>query len=141
MCAVSEPSEISGFEARVRTWAAARPDIRAVALVGSHARGDARPDSDIDLVILTSQPQAYLQDTDWANAFGEVAHSQVEDWGKVTSLRVWYADGSEVEFGLTGPDWVALPLDEGTAQVIAGGIKVWYEKEGFLSSRMRANKG
>jgi len=134
--------EISGFEARVRAWAASRPDILAVALVGSHARGTARADSDIDLVILTAQPsEAYLQDTAWARHFGEITRIQVEDWGKVTSLRVWYARGVEVEFGTTGPDWGTLPLDEGTAQVMAGGMKVLYEKDGILSSRTSSNRG
>ena len=34
----------------VLVWAKAQPKIRAVALVGSHARGTARPDSDIDVM-------------------------------------------------------------------------------------------
>jgi hypothetical protein len=56
-------------------------------------------------------------------------------------LRVWYAHGAEVEFGLTGPEWIALLLDERTTQVIARGMQVWYEKDGFLSSRLSANGG
>jgi len=82
--------QISGFEARVRAWAASRPDLLGVTLAGSHARGAARADSDIDLVILTVQPTAYLQDTSWARRFGEVSRLRVEDWGAVTSQQVLY---------------------------------------------------
>jgi hypothetical protein len=101
-----------------------------VYLVGSYARGSARRDSDIDLVILTENPRAYLRDTGWVRQFGEAVQQQVEDWGRLKSLRVWYQDGPEVEFGLSAPDWMAEPMDEGTAQVIAGGMQVIYRKEG-----------
>ena len=50
---VIEPSE---HHARILEviigWAKVYQDIRRVALVGSHARGTARLDSDIDLVVL-----------------------------------------------------------------------------------------
>ena len=51
--------------ARVREWAARRPDVTAVGLVGSWAHGDARMDSDVDLVLLTTAEQAYLDDESW----------------------------------------------------------------------------
>lgn len=54
---------IERFLSAVVQWASAQPDIVAVALVGSHARGTAKPTSDVDLVILTSCPQRYLQAT------------------------------------------------------------------------------
>jgi predicted nucleotidyltransferase len=123
---VSAPSAISGFETELAAWAATRADIHAVYLVGSHARGQARPDSDIDLVLLCEQPQAYLQDTTWLDRFGKPVSQQVEDYGRFTSLRVWYAGGREVEFGLTAPDWITEPLEGGTAEVIAGGVRVIY---------------
>jgi hypothetical protein len=57
----------------------------------------------------------------------------VEDYGKVTSLRLWYRNGPEVEFGLTTPDWAAPPLDEGTRRVITDGMVVLQEKLPLLS--------
>ena len=74
-------------------WAQNQPGIRLLALVGSHARGTARPDSDIDLLILADKPEEYLQETGWTDLFGKAERCQVEDWGKVTSLRAWFADG------------------------------------------------
>jgi predicted nucleotidyltransferase len=125
---------IERFLSAVESWASAQPDIVAVALLGSHARGTAKSTSDVDLVILTSRPQRYLQATEWATTFGSVAKQSVEDWGKVTSLRVWYEDGNEVEFGITTPDWVVHPIDTGTWSVISDGIRILFDRHEFLAS-------
>ena len=82
-------------------WASAGPDVQAIALVGSYARGAARDDSDIDLVILTDHPQKYLESTEWTEQFSTIEKHQIEDYGKLTSLRVWSQDGYEVEYGIT----------------------------------------
>ena len=113
-------------------WANKRPDIQAIALVGSHARGNARPDSDIDLVILADDPINYIADPSWARRFGVIERHRIEDWGKVTSLRVWYEGGLEVEFGFSTVDWANKPLDEGTRQVIDGGIMNLYDPQDLL---------
>ena len=52
-------------------WASAQEDMQAIALVGSYARGEAREDSDIDLVLLTDNPQKYLEDLRWIEHFGK----------------------------------------------------------------------
>lgn len=110
----------------------------AAAVVGSHARGAANSQSDVDLVILTTRPQLYLDDTAWVGQFGSVARQQTEQYGRLTSLRVWYVDGPEVEFGLTTPDWAALPLDEGTRRVIQDGMRVLWERTPLLSPLIAA---
>lgn len=116
----------------VNEWACAREDIRAVALVGSHARGDAGPDSDVDLVLLCSEPERYLRSTEWIRVFGEPLRSSLEDWGRVRSVRVLYRGGIEVEFGFADPDWAALPLDAGTADVLRDGSRVLLDRDGAL---------
>lgn len=42
---------------RITAWFQAREGVATIALVGSHARGAARPDSDIDLVLLVDDPR------------------------------------------------------------------------------------
>ncbi len=123
---------IREFLAAVVEWASAQADVTAVALVGSYARDAAKSTSDIDLVILTHCPARYLGDTAWAGRFGNVQDEQVEDWGKVTSLRVWYEGGREVEFGFATPQWAEPPVDEGTRRVIADGLRVLLDREGML---------
>ncbi len=117
-------------------WAQVQADIQAVALVGSFARGQARPDSDIDLVILTDRPRKYLQNPGWTWLFGPVERHQIEDYGKVTSLRVWYVSGPEVEYGITSRRWLDLPLDAGTRQVIEAGLLILFEREKLVSGRV-----
>jgi len=130
--------DISLFLDSVRQWAGMDGDIRAVVLVGSRARGKARPDSDIDLVILARHPEAYLENG-FFYLFGSVNSISIEDWGRVTSIRVYYdggcgavADGLEVEFGLTRPDWVEMPLDSGTRRVLENGFQIVLDKDAAL---------
>jgi predicted nucleotidyltransferase len=115
---------IESFLEAVVDWAKTDARVTGLVLVGSHARGTARPDSDIDLVITSDVPQELLSDTSWTESFGAVISLQYEDYGRVTSLRVRYANGPEVEFGVTAADWPRLPLDPGTRSVLTNGARV-----------------
>lgn len=128
--------QIKDFLDAFTHWASAQSDIEAVALVGSYAREAATDTSDIDLVLVVDDPQRYLADTGWSTQFGTVAQQQIEDYGLVTSLRVWYAGGQEVEYGLTTPAWIQPPLDEGTQRVIQDGMKILFERGALLSPHM-----
>ena len=114
-------------------WSKKRKDIRAVALVGSYAREAATEASDIDLVVISEKPREYIANTEWTRVFGKAIAQKVEDYGKLTSLRVWYESGLEIEFGFTTRDWAKTPLDKGTKQVIDDGMRVLFEKEVLLS--------
>ena len=114
-------------------WASARTDIQALALVGSFARDAATTSSDVDLVIVTDDPQKYLTHTEWTEDFGSVITKQLEDYRTLRSLRVWYKSGLEVEYGFTTPAWAQSPLDEGTRQVIEDGMRVLFERMPLLS--------
>jgi predicted nucleotidyltransferase len=54
----------------VASWAARKPTIRAVWLIGSRAKQTARPDSDVDLAVAYRLPANvatdYWQHNDWA---------------------------------------------------------------------------
>lgn len=126
------------FLGSLREWAEHQAEIVGVLLVGSHARGQAREDSDVDIVLLARSPARYLQDRSWIERFGTCARVETEDWGKVTSLRVWYAHGLEVEFGWTEPDWAALPPDPGTRQVVADGARIILDRGGVLARLLAA---
>src|SRR5579862_9932953 len=107
-------------------------------LVGSFARNAATEASDIDLVIIAGDPQTYLQNTQWTQRFGAIARKRLEVHGKVISLRVWYSEGPEVEYGFTDETWPAVPLDEGTNKIISGGMRILTERRAILS---RATRG
>ena len=56
------PVRVSTFIELFSSWARTQSDIEAVALVGSYAREAAVEDSDVDLVILTADPDRFLRD-------------------------------------------------------------------------------
>jgi predicted nucleotidyltransferase len=128
-----QQSQAEQFISEFIEWASSQADIQAAALVGSFARGTANEESDLDLVILAENPEQYLNFQVWVHNFGTVKGRQEESYGKVTSLRVWFEENVEVEFGFTFPDWAALPIDEGTRQVAANGMRILFERTALLS--------
>ena len=118
---------------QVIDWAKSEEGVLGVALVGSHARGEERLDSDIDLVIISSDPYKYIDDSSWISSFGEIKSCKTEDWGILTSLRVFFFGGQEVEFGLTSLEWVVIPPSSGTAEVVANGMKILLDSKGLLA--------
>jgi hypothetical protein len=124
---------VARFLDQFTKWAAAQPDIQAAALVGSHARGSATPTSDLDLVILADDPERFLADWAWVATFGTPVAEGREDYGNLTSLRVHYRDGLEVEFGFTTVRWAHVPVDPGTLDVISGGMQILFERAPILT--------
>ncbi len=130
---------IAALLTKVEMWAARRPEVVAVALVGSHAEGTERPDFDVDLVVLTRDPHRQLGDRDWLDEFGVARSIAVERWGMVTSLRVGYEEGTEVEIGIALPGWAWTdPVDEGTAAVVRAGIRPLYDPDEVLERLIAA---
>ena len=119
--------------AKVRNWSQSDDRVVAAGLCGSHARGEARPDSDIDFCILTSDPGARLEDRSWIFEMGADARVQqdVEDYGLVQSIRVYYG-GTEAEFGIAEEAWAEPPIDRETARVISDGLRILHDPEGRL---------
>ena len=130
------PEHISSFLNQINAWTESQSNIIAIALVGSYARGEATESSDVDLVIITSSPEAMINNPAWIENFGRPLKIDYEDWGKIQSIRAHYPNGLEVEFGITDKNWLAQPIDEGTASVIKCGIEVVFEREGFLSVKL-----
>lgn len=118
----------------LRQWAQEETSIESVILVGSWARGTNRPDSDMDLCILTARREGLLAENHFPSFFGKVCRQQTEYYGACTSVRVWYEGGAEIEFGLVEPDWIALPLDEGTRRVLSDGYCVLYDRAGYFGN-------
>ncbi|MFD9482702.1 nucleotidyltransferase domain-containing protein [Streptomyces sp. NPDC059991] len=128
-------NEITG---RITRWATNRQDIVGLLLVGSYARNAARPDSDIDIILLTTD-QAQYSDNAWANelVLGELIRTQ--SWGAITERRYATASGLEVEIGLGSPDWAQTdPVDPGTRRVITDGARPLHDPAGVLASVIRA---
>lgn len=115
-------------------WATQRSDVRAVALVGSWARDQGRPESDVDLVVLTAAGEEYVSTEAWAHALGAVSVLWTRRWGVVTERRLAMPSGLEVDVGIASPSWAETePFDDGTAAVVRDGLRILHDPDGLLS--------
>jgi hypothetical protein len=82
---------IADFKAAFSSLGANDPSVLAIFLVGSYARNRQRPNSDIDIVIVTGNKEAMLASIDWLAAIGPIDGGPgaiaVERYGEITSLR------------------------------------------------------
>lgn len=131
-------TQVENFLAHVVAWARRRGDIPNVALAGSHAHGTARPDSDIDLVLLVEQKEAFTKDLSWASELGTVERHVIKEFGVLTAVIVWFAEVGEVEFGIARPSWADVPVDAGTRQVVTDGVRILHDSDGRLSELIKA---
>lgn len=46
------------------------------------------------------------------------------------TLRVWYKNGFETEYGIAEPSWIDKPFDPGTHKVLSDGHKLLINKYG-----------
>jgi hypothetical protein len=74
-------------------WASEQPEILAVPLVGSQAKGIARLDSGMNLVLIVSDPTGFFAGAERMKHFGHVRAFRDEDWGPLRSRRIHYASG------------------------------------------------
>ena len=126
--------EVEQFSATLLEWAKGRTDVVAVVLVGSWARGDARMDSDVDVVLLTEDQKPYLEGDAWLHELGGVRLVKTRQWGPLTERRFALCSGLEVELGVAPAYWASAdPVDEGTRRVVADGAAVIYDPEGLLA--------
>lgn len=115
--------------------------IKGVAVVGSLARGDFHSNSDVDLIIISTNKELTIDHIKSEFNFDNIESHTLEEWGILTSLRIFYGNGLEVEYGVVTDQWVKEPLDEGTKNVVKNGFKVVTEKEDtFYSVKMFLKK-
>jgi hypothetical protein len=86
-------------------WANDEPSWRALALVGSWARGAARDDSDLDLLVLSDRLETWAASNAWLRTvvaelgFND-ATAALEIYGVAKSWRVWLGPRIELELTL-----------------------------------------
>ncbi|MEU1465032.1 nucleotidyltransferase domain-containing protein [Streptomyces sp. NPDC005727] len=134
----TEPSperfaEINEVIDRITCWSRGRDDIVGLLLVGSCARNAARPDSDIDIVLLTTDESRYLLEDAWAMELGLGEVIRTQSWGPITERRCSTASGLKVELGIGSPAWTKTdPVDPGTHRVVTDGARVLHDPAGIL---------
>src|SRR5205085_4257443 len=130
---------IEGLLDRVAAWAHAQPDLAALALVGSRARGTARAESDLDLVFLTRDPERYVRDESWAQELGAASVQATAHRGALVEQRLKLVWGPELDVGVGSPRWASVaPLDPGTERVTREGLRIVYDPERILDQLQQA---
>ena len=126
--------EVSAFISGLQTWAAARDDVVAAAIVGSWARGAAREDSDVDVVLLTEDVSAFEADG-WIAELAPAAELvRTAEWGAIAERRLCLPSGLEIEVGIGHPSWArAAPVDPGTRAVVRDGPRPVFDPRGLLA--------
>jgi predicted nucleotidyltransferase len=138
LVSVEDMPEVEEVIERITRWAAGHNDVVGLLLVGSYARNAARPDSDVDIVLLTNDKTRYA-DIAWADdlALGDMIRTQA--WGPITEQRFATAGGLEVEIGIGLVDWASAdPVDPGTRRVVTDGARILHDPTGLLAALLRA---
>lgn len=124
----------------VVNWARSCTSVYAISLVGSWARGTARIDSDIDLMVLSLNPSSFRKNETWLSQINwQRIGSFVEDWkdadyGLVWSRHVYLEDETEIEFGFGSLTWASLnPIDAGTLRVVSDGCRILDDPEKLMT--------
>lgn len=104
-------------------------EIEVVLLVGSHATGNHKDDSDVDFVLICHDKGSILRRQSFFESFGMIKKQAIENYGACTSVRVYYENYFEIEFGFVDSSWIKKPLDPGTKSVLDGGYIVIIDKK------------
>jgi hypothetical protein len=124
----------------VTKWVDAHSDLRGLAVVGSWARGNARQDSDLDLLILTTDLEGYRRDRAWLSDLGleeagyRLTSQRSVQYGVALSWHLNLDPAAEIELTFAGLEWAATnPIDAGTRLVVTDAFRVVLDKDGRLN--------
>ncbi|WP_460661923.1 hypothetical protein [Kribbella swartbergensis] len=96
--------------------------------------------SDVDLIVLTDEPEKYCGSDDWLAAFGAVDVVRRQQWGPyVTEVRLVRRSGLEIEVDVTARAWANTdPVDAGTRRVVTDGMRVLHDPQAVLAALQKA---
>ena len=138
------PEDADRLIAAFTAWTDAQPTCRALAIAGSWARGAARPDSDLDLIVLTDDLPRWTTGPDWLETLDPwpdglvFTDAVLETHGVARSWRIWLG-GAELELTFVDMNWADIaPVDPGTRRVVSAGLRILIDRNGLLDALTRA---
>jgi predicted nucleotidyltransferase len=131
--------EVDGVVAQLVALAHRTPGIRAIGIVGSWARAHARPDSDLDIIVLADEAVSRAIAADWLRQLGVITFMREQRWGVVTEYRGRLSSGLEIELGVGPLCWADTgPIDAGTLRVARDGLRILFDPDDRLAGLKRA---
>ena len=133
------PTSMAELLERIVWWAEAAPDIRAVLLIGSRTRIDRPADewSDLDLVLIATDPDRYLDTADWLGQIGTPRVTFVEGTiARTRERRVLFEGALDVDFNFFTLERFQQVFHDGSVppSVLHRGARVLVDKEGIIPS-------
>lgn len=115
-------------------------DILGIALIGSRARGTERTDSDVDLLILTTDMAQHFENPDLvSNRWGSFRYARREKWFSGETIRAFYREENlQIEYNFVKPEWANLPANEEAIRIVKDGMKILYDPSGVLEKLQEA---
>ena len=135
----SRIEEVRALVAALHACAIGRTDVAAALVVGSYAYGRPRADSDLDVVVVTSDTGSLSSDAD---PVPEVLGARVrlvreQQWGPLLERRFRRSTGLEVELGIP-PVLARVPVDAGTDSVLRDGCAVVHDPHRLAADALRS---
>ncbi len=130
--------EAASVKSLMTKWVASNDDLRALALCGSWARGNPRPDSDLDLIVLARSAaiaaRAHLVATiPFASIGYEMQACRWATYGVIYSAHIALASTIELELSFAALNWASTtPVDEGTRRVVTDAFAILVDKDNAL---------
>ena len=129
----------------VRNMVYVRDDLRALAVCGSWARGDAQPTSDLDLLVIATEPADWRRDLNWITGLpyylaGCAYHGhRIAPYGIAWSAHIALTPHAELELTFAPVSWAQVdPVDPGTCAVVAGGFESVLDKDDRIARLVQA---
>ncbi|MFC4553391.1 aminoglycoside 6-adenylyltransferase, partial [Halorussus sp. GCM10023401] len=126
------PWDYDAFLDDLVAWAERREDVLAAVVLGSRARDADRPAdewSDLDCLLVTTDPDGYLADADWLADLGDawLTFRESTATGDLTERRALFAPGLDVDFVPVSADSLEAVAAAGS-DVLARGYRVVYDE-------------
>jgi uncharacterized protein len=129
----------------VSDWAVKHEDIRAMALLGSWARGDPHQESDVDILLLSDCTAEYRHRSDWLaeilfdEAGYRILSGEPADYGVVWSQHVTLMPAAMLELAFARCSWAGTdPVDLGTRHIVKDAFEIIFDKDGALARVVNA---
>jgi uncharacterized protein len=139
-----EAAQANALTTIVAQWAILHDDIRGMARAGSWARGNPRPASDLDLLLLTDLAESYrnrawLREIDFRKAGFRLRSIENAIYGVVWSAHLHLTPAADVELTFAKCTWASVePVDNGTRIVVQDAFQIIFDRDGILANLVTA---